>query len=52
VHRLGVGFPVKLHCCQRDFRVDVVRLHGQRAFQDGRFLSVTVENSVTERDLL
>src|SRR5262245_50713911 len=43
---------MKVDCGERDFRINIVRHHGQRALQDGRFLVVAVEHSVTNRDLL
>src|SRR5262249_15617203 len=49
---LSIRFPVELDRCECDFRIRVVRLYGQRALEDGLFLRVAPENSVTESNLL
>src|SRR5260370_207145 len=43
---------MKLDGRKRYFRIDIVRLNGQRAIQHGRVLKVGPENSVAERNLL
>src|SRR4030095_5253513 len=52
MHWLGIGLPVKLKSRKRDFRVEVIWLDRQRAFQHRLFVSIAMENSVTERNLL
>src|SRR5256885_12906172 len=48
----GVGFPMKLDCCERYFCINIGRLNGQRAIQHSYFFRIAPENSVTKRDLL
>src|SRR4029450_4912442 len=52
MHWLGIGFPVKLKSRKGDFRVSGIWLGRPRAFQHRLFLSIAMENSVTERNLL
>ena len=52
MHWLGIGLPVKLKSRKRDFRVEVIWLDRQRAVQHRLFVSIAMENSVTERNLL
>ncbi len=52
MQRAGIGFPMKFHGRARYFRIDIVRLDGQRAIQHRFFFSVAPERSVTERNLL
>src|ERR1700730_1771552 len=52
MHLLGIGLPVKLKSRKRDFRVEVIWLDRQCAVQHRLFVSIAMENSVTERNLL
>src|SRR5262245_24743300 len=52
VQRFGVALPMKFDSCEPHFCIDVVRVDVQRAFPDGFLLSVAVEHSITECELL
>src|SRR5437868_412472 len=43
---------MKLDGRKRYFRIDIIRLDGQRAIQNGCLFTIASENSVTDRDLL
>ena len=43
---------MKLKSCKRDLRIEIGWLNSQRAIEHRLFVSITLENSVTERNLL
>src|SRR5262249_36527652 len=49
---LCIGLPMKLNRGKGYFRIDIVRLDGQRAIQDGFFFGIASETLGTQGNLL
>ena len=52
MQRAGIGFPMEFHERTRYFRIDIVRLDGQRAVQYRVFVGEAPKMMVTEGKLL